>query len=205
MFFCINLVFATSVDTISELAYMDITATDNETNSEAGARVIKGGENEPDINSGIEGSDFVISNAVIDPSSKGNIETYIVKDNAKIGFYIINNKINPQDVYIQNYYYMPIGNRNAKIRCRDYRYNIFGTYNIAPDKVYGNLKSTDKLSDCLFIYQIDYKISGEEENKTLTFAYKIVSDDEFVMYQNMEIKPVIEQDGEIKRPKKVTE
>ena len=205
MFFCINLVFATSVDTISELAYIDVTATDNETNSEAGARDIKGGENEPDINSGIEGSDFVISNAVIDPSSNGNIETYIVKDNAKIGFYIINSKINPQDVYIQNYYYMPIGNRNAKIRCRDYRYNIFGTYNIAPDKVYGNLKSTDKKSDCLFIYQIDYKISGEEDNKTLTFAYKIVSDDEFVMYQNMEIKPVIEKDGEIKRPKKVTE
>lgn len=147
----------------------------------------------------------MITDAVIDPSSKGNIETFVVKDNAPIAFYIINSDIDHNNIYIENYYYRTISNRTAKVRCRDFKYNSNTGIRIVPNKLYGKLKATDKINDCLFIYDIKYRLhtNAGEEDRLMRFAFKIVPEDEYIMYQNIEVKPVIDDGNEIKRPKKV--
>lgn len=227
MFFCIDLVFATNfleLDDVNlatnfEIDDEAVVATESiiihgikpETSSEiiedeASARIITSRNSDPDITANILNSDNVITNAVIDPITKGNISTYIVKENAEVTFYFLSDLIDLSSIQIQNFYYRTINNRTVKVRCRDFAFNGHLTTTIIPDKTYSILKATNRLEDALFIYQIDYKVSNADtvEDKSVKFAFRIVSDKEYDMYKGMESKPVVEKNnGEIKRPKKV--
>ena len=168
-------------------------------------KVITPMDNGPDIIASVVDSDFVVSSAVIDPETKGNIETYIVKDNSKITFYIANANIDPHTTSLQNYYYRTINNKNVKIRCRDFLYNSNENLNIVPSSAFANLKASNVIDGCLFIYQIDYKTMSENglEDKSKKFAFKIVSEKEYDMYHDIENKKHEDKNGEIKRPRKV--
>lgn len=224
MFFCIDLVFATNseiiiydpdstsseiIETIESIEDIDnignVVTSSEIISTEASTRVITNRSNEPDITANVLNNDFIVTHAVIDPLSKGNIETFIVKNNVPVSFYFINGNIVPESINIQNYYYRTLNNRTIKIRCRDYSYTGSSSFNIIPDKVFNMLKAINKLDDSLFIHEVAYKtrVNNSEEEKTLRFAFKIVTDQEYNMYKNMEEKPVIEESGEIKRPKKV--
>ena len=147
-----------------------------------------------------------MTNAVIDPFTKNNIVTYILKENSQVVFNIANFDINEHQAYLQSYYYRTIRNKNVKIRCND-RIYIGGTaLEIVPKSTFNVLNATKKLNDCLFVFQFDYKIKNSDglNDKRTEFAFKIVSDKEYDMYKDIQ-KPLLNNDeeGVIKRPKKV--
>lgn len=174
------------------------------TNSTANARVI-GRMKEPDVTVNIINSEYVLTNAVLDPTTKGNIETYIVKDNVDTVFSLLHGTEERGKALLHNYYYTTFKNKNLIIRCFDTMYFGGTAINIVPQKIYDILKVTNKLEECLFIFELEYEVKNETnelENKTKKYAFKIVSDREYDMYKNME-KPVEEEEnGVIKRPKK---
>ena len=149
-------------------------------------------------------AEYVFTNAVIDPITKNNIETYIVKDNTHVVFNLLNNIKEASEVTLHNYYYRMFRSKNIKIRCLDTLYFGGTAVEIIPQKTYNVLKLTNKLDACLFIFQFNYSINknGVLENKEIKYAFKIVSEKEYDMYKNME-KPVVNiESGEIKRPRK---
>lgn len=185
MFFCINLVFA---------------STDN-----VNARVIDIISG-PDITVNVLNNEYIMTNAVIDPFTKNNIVTYILKENSQVVFNLANASIDDHYANLQSFYYRTIRNKNVIIRCAD-RIYIGGTaLEIVPKSTYNVLSATKKLNDCLFVYKFSYKINSSDElnEKTMEIAFKIVSDKEYDMYKDIE-KPLInnEEDGIIKRPKKI--
>ena len=186
MFFCINLVFATS------------------TNSNA--RVIIGNE-EADITINVNEHEYVLTNAVIDPLTKGNLITYIFKEeDVPISFNLPNTKMLPDKTILKIFYYRQIKNKNIKVRCLDKVYKSGTNINLMPINIYNILKATNRLYNSIIIYQFDYVLyeNDEESNKTMQFAFKIVSEKEFDMYKEIGInaKPKAVEET-ILRPKKV--
>lgn len=187
MFFLVNLVFGS-------------TSTSSITN----ARII-GRSKEPDVTVNIVNSEYVLTNAVLDPTTKGNIETYIVKDNVDTVFSLFHGAEERRYATLRNYYYRPYKNKNLTIRCFDTTYFGGTAINIVPQKIYDVLKVTNRLEDCLFIFELEYDVKNDDEvveKRKKKYAFKIVNEKDYEMYKNME-KPVIEEDdGVIKRPKK---
>lgn len=94
-----------------------------------------------------------MTNAVIDPFSKSNLYTYIVKENVPISFNLVNINMTSGYALLKNYYYRTVKNRNVKIRCLDTLYFGGTDIHIVPSVAYGVLKATNRLNNCLFIFQ----------------------------------------------------
>lgn len=171
LFFCINLVFA--IDNTRE-------SKDNRS-----------------IRLSIPSSDYVKTNAVVDPITKGNIDAYVVKDNAEI-YFDFNDSIDKNSIILRCYYYFVYRNRKLLIRCFDANYTYLKDLHIAPESVYNILSMQKNIDKCLFIYDFSYIENGA--NKTDRYTFKVASKNEFNMYVNYENK--LQQDKEIKRPKK---
>ena len=77
---------------------------------------------------------------------------------------------------------------------------------IVPDAAYNVLKATNRLNGCLFIFQFEYKMvedDGKIADKTLQYAFKIVSDREYNMYKEMEeFNKIKDHNDSIIRPRK---
>ena len=129
-----------------------------------------------------------------------------MKDNAEISFTLSNMSMQPFEALLRNYYYRTLNNKSIKIRCLDTLYFSGTNINIVPNAAYSILKATNRLNGCIFIFQFDYKVLDENSNiidKTLNFAFKIVSDREFKMYKDMEeYNAVKAYNDRILRPKK---
>lgn len=113
--------------------------------------------------------------------------------------------MNPRQAILRNYYYRTFDGKNIKIRCLDTSYFGGTVIKVVPESIYEVLKVTNRLDDCLFIFEFEYVVKSHEmdETRLRKFAFKIVSDKEYEMYQNVE-KPFDIDDGkEIRRPKKV--
>lgn len=154
--------------------------------------------------------DYVISNAVLDPYTRENIVTMIVKDNLKIKFRLLDYKVVPESLVIENYYYTSYNDQNIKIKCIDRKYIAGENVDIIPKKIYDILLVKKKLNKCLFVQNICYdkKIYDEKDNvigiekENYRFNFKIVDEKEFDAYKNLTKKIVIKNDT-IKKPKKV--
>lgn len=181
MFFCLDLVFATS-----------------------NTRVIKEND-EQEVIVSLKTNEFVISNAVLHPITKINIPTYIVKENVPITISIRNHDTDSGNVLLKNYYFRNFKNKNIIIRCFDSLY-VGGTeIGIIPNNAYGVLKATNKLDGCLFMFDVIYKVKegDKEKEKIVQVPFKIVSEKEYDMYNEMEKKiEVDKENGVIKKPKK---
>ena len=128
MFFCINLVFATS-------------------NTDDTREVVE--EEVADIVIDLSDNEYVLTNVVIDPLTKSNVYTYIVKENVPISFNMINENIDPKQATLQKYYYRTVKNRNVRIRCLDTIYADKNIINIIPDASFDRLKITNMLLQLL--------------------------------------------------------
>ncbi len=172
------------------------------------------GNMDDDITVNLKNNEYVLTNAVIDPVTKNNISTYIVKDNVPISFNLVNNDILRENVHILNFYYRTYKNKSLIIRCFEGTYVGGKDINLIPLKTYEYLSTKKGLNDYLIIFRLNYNIKqnqfgprNEDENpvKTAEFAFKIVSNEEFDMYKKMEVekeKNKYEEDGVIKRPRK---
>lgn len=158
-----------------------------------------------DITINFKNNDYVLTNAVIDPFSKNNIYTYIVKENVPVSFNLVNVNVSPRQALLKIFYYRTIKNKNIKIRCLDTFYAGGHDISIVPDAAYSVLKATNRLNGCLFIFQFEYTMVGEEdkiEDKTIQYAFKIVSDREYNMYKEMEeFNAIKAHNDSIVRPK----
>ena len=172
------------------------------------------GNIEKDITININKDDYVLTNAVIDPSTRNNINTYIVKENVPISFNLANADMNREGVSLRNYYYKRVKNKNTIIRCCDMVYPSGKSITIIPVRTYERLLSKNRLYNSLIIIKLEYDVkaiqfgsveNNERVNKSEEFAFKIVSEDEFNMYKKMEDEKKTKdeyENGEIKRPKK---
>ena len=172
------------------------------------------GNIDDDITVNLKDNEYVLTNAVIDPVTKNNISTYIVKDNVPISFNLANNDIVRDHVHILNFYYRNYKNKNLIIRCFEGTYVGGKDINLIPYKTYEYLSTKKGLNDYLIIIRLNYNIKqnqfgpiNEDEStvKTIEFAFKIVSNEEFEMYKKMEAekeKNKDEEGGVIKRPRK---
>lgn len=144
---------------------------------------------------------------MIDPFTKDNIFTYIVKENVPISFNLVNVKMNPRQAILRNFYYRTVRNKNIKIRCLDTIYFGGNKINIVPNEAFSVLKATNRLNGCIFIFQFEYDLveNNKINNKVMQFAFKIVSEKEYKMYEDMEIfNKIKEKNEKIIRPKKVS-
>lgn len=170
------------------------------------------GNIEKDITINLKDNEYVLTNAVIDPYTKNNISTYIVKGNVPISFNLANADMNREGVKLRVFYYRKLKNRNTLNRCCDIVYPSGKEINIIPSFTYEKLKSKNWLSNCIIIIRLEYDIKALQfgpvkndvrVNKSAEFAFKIVSEDEFNMYKKMEEEKIVEEEnGEIKRPKR---
>ena len=71
------------------------------------------GNIDDDITVNLKNNEYVLTNAVIDPVTKNNISTYIVKDNVPISFNLVNNDILRENVHILNFYYRTYKNKHC--------------------------------------------------------------------------------------------
>lgn len=153
---------------------------------------------EPDIIVNMGKNEYIVTSAVVDPMTKGNIDTYVVKDNARISFSITNHDIDSKNVIVKNYYYRTFKGKNIKIRLKDMAFTGGVPIEIVPDFTYNVLEATNRLTNSLFIFEFDYKYKGE--SKVTKFAFKFGTDKEYEMYKDMVVNK--EEDEEtIKRPK----
>lgn len=171
------------------------------------------GNIEDDITVNLKDSEYVLTNAVIDPVTKNNISTYIVKSNVPISFNLANADINRESVKILNFYYRNYKNKNLIIRCFEGVYTGGTDVNVIPMQTYDYLTTKKKLNNCLIMYKLNYDVkpiqfgptkNEDVINKSVEFAFKIVSDEEFDMYKKMEEEKeiVTNDEGVIKRPRK---
>ena len=169
------------------------------------------GNIEEDITVNLKDNEYVLTNAVIDPVSKNNISTYMVKNNVPISFNLVNTDINRDNVHLSNFYYKIYKNKNLIIRCYESIYHGGKVLNVLPTQVYDRLDAKKKANINLIIFRLNYNLkpmqlesdnNEEEINKSLEFAFKIVSDEEFEMYKKMEEEKNKEDETEIKRPRK---
>jgi hypothetical protein len=114
--------------------------------------------------------------------------------------------MDPRQALLKIFYYRTIKNKHIKIRCLDTIYAGGNDISIVPDAAFSVLKATNRLNGCLFIFQFEYKMvedDGKIADKTLQYAFKIVSDREYNMYKEMEeFNAVKAHNDSIIRPKK---
>ena len=144
--------------------------------------------------------------------TKNNISTYIVKNNVPISFNLANADINRESVHLLNFYYKTYKNKNLIIRCYESIYPGGKEVSVLPSQVYDYLESKKKLSNNLILFRLTYNVkpiqfgptkNDELVNKSIDFAFKIVTDEEFEMYKKMEEEKHLEEDETvIRRPKK---
>ena len=144
--------------------------------------------------------------------TKNNISTYIVKNNVPISFNLANADINRESVHLLNFYYKTYKNKNLIIRCYESIYPGGKEVSVLPSQVYDYLESKKKLSNNLILFRLTYNVkpiqfgptkNDEWVNKSIDFAFKIVTDEEFEMYKKMEEEKHLEEDETvIRRPKK---
>ena len=160
-----------------------------------------------DITINLKDNDYVLTNAVIDPFTKNNIYTYIVKDNVPVSFNLVSSKMSPRQALLRIFYYRTIKNKNIKIRCLDTLYSGGKDISIVPDEAFSVLKATNRLNGCTFIFSFDYKVVDKDEqivDKTLQYAFKIVSEREYKMYKDMEeFNAVKAYNDSIIKPKRI--
>lgn len=149
----------------------------------------------------------MLTNAVIDPFTKSNIYTYIVRENVPISFNLVNTNMSPRQALLKIYYYRSIKNKNIKIRCLDTLYSSGKDINIVPEAAFTVLKATNRLNACIFIFNFEYKIVDKDKqivDKTIQYSFKIVSDREYKMYKDMEeFNAIKAYNDSIIRPKKL--
>ena len=149
----------------------------------------------------------MLTNAVIDPFTKSNIYTYIVNENVPISFNLVNTNMNPRQALLKIFYYRTIKNKNIKIRCLDTLYLGGGDIKIVPDAAFNVLKATHRLNSCIFIFNFEYKVVNADKqivDKSIQYAFKIVSDREYKLYKDMEeFNAVKAYNDSIIRPKNV--
>lgn len=179
--------------------------------STASTPIIVTREIEPDFEVHIKDADYVVSDAIINPVTKENIRTYILKENTNVSFSFLNVNVDLVSVIISNFYYRTIKNKTFKIRCFDQIYYNDTDIEILPERTYKILSVTRKLPSCLFITELHYKENQKNEkiDKIAQIAFKIVTEKEFTMYDQLarvinknKIKEK-NDNGTIKRPKKV--
>lgn len=184
MFFCINLVFAG-----------------------ADARITKE-EGKQDIVVSPAVNDYILTDAVIDPITKNNIDTYILKDNMKVSFSFSNHNLKSDAIVLSHYYLTTLKSKVLKIRCRDTAYVPGIELDVVPPIAYAVLKATGRIDDCIFVYNVTYTTenNGEKVEKTQNIYFKVVSEKEYNAYRSMkhlnEETVETKETGEIKRPKK---
>lgn len=148
----------------------------------------------------------MLTNAVIDPFTKSNIYTYIVKENVSVSFNLVNTNMMPREALLKLFYYRTIKNKSVKIRCLDTLYLGGNDISIVPDDAYSILKATNRLNGCIFIFNFEYKLAdkdGKIYDKSIQYAFKIVSEREFRMYKDMEeFNAIKAYNDSIIRPKK---
>lgn len=124
-----------------------------------------------------------------------------------VRFNFANQKIVSEFAMVDSYYYAPYKNKNIKIRCRDTVCVPGMPMSIVQNNFYALLKATERLSNCLFVYDIKYSVKENDKtvDKTQSFYFMIVTDKEFEAYKVVSPKKDnnLTKDGEIKRPKKV--
>lgn len=149
----------------------------------------------------------MLTNAVIDPFTKSNIFTYIVKENVSISFNLVNTNMYPRQALLKLYYYRIVKNKSVKIRCLDTLYSGGDEISIVPDSAFSILKATNRLNGCIFIFNFEYKVANIDSkivDKSIQYAFKIVSDREFKMYKDMEdFNAAKAYNDSIIRPKKI--
>lgn len=128
-----------------------------------------------------------------------------------ISFNLANADMNREGVVLRNLYYKKYKNRNTLNRCCDMIYPSGKEISIIPSYTYNRLKSKKWLGNSLIIFKFEYDVKAlqfgtenndERINKSLEFAFKIVSEDEYNMYKKMEEEKIKKtNDNEIKRPK----
>ena len=136
---------------------------------------------------------YVMSNAVLDPYTRENIMTMIVKDNLKIKFRILDYKVDVNTLFIENYYYTSYKDKNIKIKCIDSKYIANEFVDIVPKNIYDLLLVKKNLNKCLFVQNINYEknIYDEKNNvigtkkESYRFNFKIVDEKEFNAYKNL--------------------
>ena len=169
------------------------------------------GNIEEDITVNLKDNDYVLTNAVIDPVSKNNIRTYMVKNNVPISFNLANADINRDSVYLSNFYYRTYKNKNLIIKCYEAMYHGGKDVNVLPTRVYDYLDSKKKSNINIIVFRLNYNVkpiqfgpvkNDEAISKSVEFAFKIVSDEEFDMYKKMEETKNEEEEKVIKRPKR---
>ena len=92
----------------------------------------------------------------------------------------------PREALLKLFYYRTIKNKSVKIRCLDTLYLGGNDISIVPDDAYSILKATNRLNGCIFIFNFEYKLAdkdGKIYDKSIQYAFKIVSDREFRMYK----------------------
>ena len=169
------------------------------------------GNMDEDITVNLKDNEYLLTNAVIDPVTKNNISTYMVKKNVPISFNLANADINRSSVHLSNFYYRTYKNKNLIIRCFETIYQGGKDVNVLPTQVYDYLDSKKKSNINLIVFRLNYNVkpiqfgptkSEESINKSVEFAFKIVSDEEFDMYKKMEEEKNKEKENVIRRPKK---
>ena len=144
---------------------------------------------------------------MIDPFTKSNIYTYIVRENVPISFNLVNTNMSPRQALLRIFYYRTIKNKNIKIRCLDTIYVGGKDISIVPEDAFTVLKATNRLNSCIFIFNFEYKVVNKDKqiaDKSVQYAFKIVSDREFKMYKDMEeFNAVKAYNDSIIRPKKL--
>lgn len=110
----------------------------------------------------------------------------------------------PRQAILRNYYYRTFDGKNIKIRCLDTSYFGGTAIRIVPENIYEVLKVTNRLDDCLFIFEFEYIVKNHDEDETRLkkFAFKIASDKEYEMYQNIEKPFDIDEGEDIRRPRR---
>lgn len=146
-------------------------------------------------------NEHIVTSAVVDPMTKGNIDTYVIRDNIKVSFSVANHNIDSKKVIVKNYYYRTFKGKNIKIRIKDMPLISGSLVDIVPDFTYNVLEATKRLTNSLFIFEFDYELNGEE--KVTKFAFKFGTDKEYEMYKEMESTKEEDEGGTIKRPKAI--
>ena len=144
---------------------------------------------------------------MIDPFTKSNIYTYIVREHVPISFNLVNTNMSPRQALLRIFYYRTIKNKNIKIRCLDTIYVGGKDISIVPEDAFTVLKATNRLNSCIFIFNFEYKVVNKDKqiaDKSVQYAFKIVSEREFKMYKDMEeFNAVKAYNDSIIRPKKL--
>lgn len=159
----------------------------------------------PDITISIKSKEYIVIDTIIDPITKDNVKTYILKDNQPISFNFANYEVVSKQAFVENYYYTQYNNKNIKLRSREFEYTPGTELMAVRDETFVPLKATGRLNDCLFKYTLSYDVltNGTTKNGETTFYIMIVPASEYDAYKKtITVEEETVKSGEVKRPKK---